>query len=176
MCFPTFQVKLTRSVWRNYDFGIKEIDAWTAEQTRTAKPGETIRYLRPLPRSWRRPTQVWTSSGGTDWQPVEVVETKDGWPAITTDWTNRRLVKRTVYQGDVLMYVSLQCPSQAEIKKLLRKKQDEEEDCTEDWPPVNDVPWEPKEDSRCVRNGKVVNWTKRHDSPQFPSPPTVNLN
>ena len=89
MCFPTFQVKLTKSVGRDYDFGVDEIDAWTAEQMRTAKPGEVIQYIRPLPRSWRRPTQVWTSSSGTDWQPVEVGETKDGWPAITADWTNR---------------------------------------------------------------------------------------
>ena len=101
---------------------------------------------------------------------MEVGETKDGWPAITTDWTNRQQEERTVYQGDVLMYVSLQCPSQAEIKKLLRKKQDEEEDCTEDWLPVNEALWKPEEDSWSAGNGKVVNWMKHHDSPQFSSP------
>ena len=74
------------------------------------------------------------------------------------------------------MYVSLQCPSQAKIKKLLRKKQDEEEDCTEDWPPVNEALWKPKEDSWCVGNGEVVNWIKRCDSPQFSSRPPVKLN
>ena len=61
-------------------------------------------------------------------------------------------------------------------KKLLRKKQDEEEDCTEDWPPVNEALWKPKEDSRCVGNGKVVNWIKRRNSPQFSSRPPVKLN
>ena len=81
-----------------------------------------------------------------------------------------------VYQGDVLMYVSLQCPSQAEIKKLLRKKQDEEEDCTEDWLPVNEALWKPGEDSRSAGDGKVVNWMKHCDSPQFSSPPPVKLN
>ena len=85
-----------------------------------AKLGEVIWYIRPLPRSWRQPTQVWTSSGGTDWQTMEVEETQDGRLAITAEWANHRQEERTVYQGDRLLFVSLQCLSQAEIQELLQ--------------------------------------------------------
>ena len=74
------------------------------------------------------------------------------------------------------MYVSLQCPSQTEIQKLLRKKQGEEDDYTEDWPSGDEALWKPGEADWSTGDGKVVNWIKHCDSPQFPSPPSVKLN
>ena len=84
------------------------------------------------------------------------------------------------------MFISLQCPSQAEIQKLLWKKQGIGDDCTEDWPSGNEALWEAGEADQSTEDGgptdytknyptgintplegnwKVVNWIKHPDSP-----------
>ena len=58
------------------------------------------------------------------------------------------------------MFVSLQCPSQAEIQKLLWKKQGREDDCTEDWPSGNEALWEAGEADQSTGDGGPTDYMR----------------